>query len=183
MKTTADYIAAGFEKIDADLKFLTRCLREVLSLKKAGMSDSDILNRLSKIRVEPVLTAHPTEAKRPAVIEQHRALFARLTDLESDLLTPSEREQKRAAIKVALERLWRSGEILLEKPEVSTERRGVLHYLMEVFPPALEYLDTRLREAWSQCGFQDPLPEDPACWPKLRFGKLLGGSWCEPHGL
>ena len=247
MKSTAEYIAAGFEKIDEDLGYLTRCLREVLeeigeegaarslpwtgpgdadaftpgveqafsiafqllnmveelasartrrlreiehglveepgcwgrgllALKKAGLTDAEILGRLRAIRVEPVLTAHPTEAKRPAVIEQHRALFAMLSDLESDLLTPSERAQKRDAIKVALERLWRSGEIFLEKPEVAMERRGVLHYLVEVFPAALERLDTRLREAWSQCGFECPLPSEPGSLPKIRFGSWVGGD-------
>jgi phosphoenolpyruvate carboxylase len=32
----------------------------------------------------------------------------------------------REEFKVILERLWRTGEILLEKPAVATERRGVI---------------------------------------------------------
>ena len=30
MKTTADYIVSGFAKIDADLTYLMKCLKEVL---------------------------------------------------------------------------------------------------------------------------------------------------------
>ena len=248
--TTADYIASGFEKIDADLKFLMECLREVLEemgeteaaqhlpwgdqpmeydvqrppqrieqafsiafqllnmveenastqtrrfreiehgltdepgcwgeelskLSEAGFTGEEIAAILPEIRVEPVLTAHPTEAKRASVLEQHRAVYGLLSALESETLTPSQREATRDEIKVVLERLWRSGEILLEKPDVASERRGVAFYLREVFPLALAQLDERLRRSWSQAGFDDALLEQPQAWPRLRFGSWVGGD-------
>jgi phosphoenolpyruvate carboxylase len=36
------------------------------------MSAEQIAETIRHIRVEPVLTAHPTEAKRSSVLEQHR---------------------------------------------------------------------------------------------------------------
>ena len=47
---------------------------ELASLKKRGITNDQLLATLRNIRIEPVLTAHPTEAKRLSVLEQHRAL-------------------------------------------------------------------------------------------------------------
>ena len=108
--------------------------QQLAQFKAAGFTAEEILTVLPEVRVESVLTAHPTEAKRAAVLEQHRAIFLLLTSLEDERLTPSRREAIRDEIKIVLERLWRSGEILLEKPEVAFERRGVIFYMREVFP-------------------------------------------------
>ena len=86
------------------------------------------------------------------------------------------REAIRDEIKIVLERLWRSGEILLEKPEVAFERRGVIFYMREVFPLALEQLDERLRHAWKNSGFEPVLLENPHIWPRVRFGSWVGGD-------
>jgi phosphoenolpyruvate carboxylase len=44
-------------------------------LKKEGISNEVIIANLPKIRIEPVLTAHPTEAKRGTVLDHHRELY------------------------------------------------------------------------------------------------------------
>ncbi|MFZ4775273.1 MAG: phosphoenolpyruvate carboxylase [Terrimicrobiaceae bacterium] len=149
---------------------------ELRRLRGEGLTAHEIAASLHEIRIEPVLTAHPTEAKRAAVLEQHRMIYRLLTDLENEHLTPLQREGYRDEIKVVLERLWRTGEILLEKPDIATERRGVLFYLREVFPLALARLDERLHQAWKVSGFAPALLEDPHVWPKLRFGTWVGGD-------
>jgi phosphoenolpyruvate carboxylase len=150
--------------------------QQLAGLKAAGFGAEEILKVLPEVRVESVLTAHPTEAKRAAVLEQHRAIFLRLNSLEDERLTPSQREAIRDEIKIVLERLWRSGEILLEKPEVAFERRGVIFYMREVFPLALEQLDERLVRAWKSVGFDPGLLENPHVWPRVRFGSWVGGD-------
>ena len=142
------------------------------ALAQAGTGDAS----LREIRVEPVLTAHPTEAKRASVIEQHRELYRALERLEADREAPARKAEVIGEIRVLLERLWRSGEILLEKPEVASERRGVLYYLREVFPRALSLLDARMLRAWENAGFDRAALDDPASWPRLRFGNWVGGD-------
>ncbi|GAB4168010.1 MAG: phosphoenolpyruvate carboxylase [Terrimicrobiaceae bacterium] len=245
MKTTADYIEAGFRKMDGDLAYMVECLAEVLEeigegeaavglpwrgtpltgkvvseqafsiafqllnlveedastntrlqreiegnvadepgcwgqvlqeLASNGVGAAQVAEILPEIRVEPVLTAHPTEAKRSSVLEQHRTLFSLLTARGNQQLTPNQRASIREEIKVTLERLWRSGEILLEKPEVASERRGILFYLTEVFPAALEELDERLRRAWESAGYSPDYLADPHAWPRVRFGSWVGGD-------
>ena len=80
-------------------------------LHESGISESLVAAQLNKIRIEPVLTAHPTEAKRLAVLEQHRALYGLMVRRENQMWTPQEQEAIRDEIKVTLERLWRTGEV------------------------------------------------------------------------
>jgi phosphoenolpyruvate carboxylase len=145
-------------------------------LKEAGLEESLIAETLRSVRVEPVLTAHPTEAKRLSVLDQHRVLFGLLEQItQPDLPKPEERSL-RSSVKAALERLWRTGEILLEKPTLADERRNVLHYLRDVFPRVLPTLDARLREAWMEAGFDPELLRAPGSMPRIRFGTWVGGD-------
>lgn len=150
--------------------------QNLLRLSELGLSDSEIAGQLAEIRVEPVLTAHPTEAKRATVLEIHRRLYRLLVERENQMWTPSERSANRTAIKCELERLWRTGEIYLDKPDISSERRNVVHYLRTVFPQAQFELDRRLRLAWSWAGFNPALLDSPHTLPQLRFGNWVGGD-------
>jgi len=145
-------------------------------LRELGCSAEEIAAALPTIVVEPVFTAHPTEAKRPTILHLHRAIFVRLLELENQMWTPAERHEIERAMKAALERLWRTGEILRSKPDVSSEFENILHYLKEVVPQALPRLDTRLRQAWKAAGFDPLLLEEPTSLPTARFGNWVGGD-------
>ncbi len=145
-------------------------------LKALGLTGEEIAPALSGIRVEPVLTAHPTEAKRQTVLEHHRELYLLLLQRENTMYTPAEQDVVRDDIKAILERLWRTGEIFLEKPDVASELRAIVHYLRNVFPEILARIDWRLRQAWADTGFDAALLSDPACRPRLGFGDWVGGD-------
>lgn len=150
--------------------------RNLNRLKELGLTDTQIADALPSIRVEPVLTAHPTEAKRSTVLEHHRALYLLLVKRENPVWTPMEKQQIRDEIKELLELLWRTGEIYLRKPNVASEVRGITHYLRNVFPEALCVLDKRLLQAWTDAGFDTSLIEDPRQQPRLSFGNWVGGD-------
>src|SRR3984893_6597168 len=145
-------------------------------LKESGISESTIAAQLNKIRVEPVLTAHPTEAKRLAVLEQHRALYSLMVLRENKMWTPQEQDAIRDEIKVTLERLWRTGEVHRTKPVVAEERRNVVYYLQEVVPSFLNDLHLRLRQAWVEAGYHADTLIYPATLPRIRFGTWVGGD-------
>jgi phosphoenolpyruvate carboxylase len=141
-----------------------------------GWSAAEIAAALGEVRVEPVLTAHPTEAKRASVLLHHRAIYRLLVDRENTMWTPGEQHALREDTKAALERLWRTGEILLEKPTVEGELGIVLHYLGEVFPRALPWCERRLQTAWRRVGFDPALLADRDRRPRLTFGNWVGGD-------
>jgi len=145
-------------------------------LSKSGYSEEEIADVLDRIHVETVLTAHPTEAKRPSVLKQHRELSKRFVQLENTVWTPHERDVIRDNIKVILERLWRTGEMYLEKPDVLTELDYVMDYLREVFPGAVSAVRRRLRQAWSEAGLGSENLPTTKRRPHFTFGNWVGGD-------
>ncbi len=145
-------------------------------LKYAGHSEESIAALLPTIHVEPVLTAHPTEAKRATILEHYRDLYHLLVQLENRMYTENERLAMRQEIQAVMERIWRTGEILLRKPDVASERRNVLHYLKNVFPQTIPLLDLHLRQAWESCGFSSEKLDDIHSLPIISFGNWVGGD-------
>ena len=144
--------------------------------QKLGISETTISSLLPEVVIQAVLTAHPTEAKRKTVLEQHRQLYLLLVKRENQMWTPLEQLEIRNEIKVVMERLWRTGEILVEKPQVSAERRNVVHYLYNIFSEVLPMLDKRLLQAWNATGFDTARLSDPRNLPRISFGSWVGGD-------
>ncbi|HEY0792557.1 MAG TPA: phosphoenolpyruvate carboxylase [Chthoniobacterales bacterium] len=149
---------------------------QLTRLQAAGVAQEELLALLPDVRVEPVLTAHPTEAKRLAILEQHRDLYQLLVQRENRMYTPQEQAAIRDQIKVILERIWRTGEVLRNKPVVAEERRNLIYYLRSVFPTVLADLDLRFRQAWGAAGFDVESLRAPDHLPRLRFGTWVGGD-------
>lgn len=147
-------------------------------LQSEGKFNRDELYSLLKNTcVEPVLTAHPTEAKPSAMLAQLRELYLLLIKLEPSHWTPNEREQVRKEIKTVLERLWRSGEIKHFQPVVENEVEGVLYYFTEVFPDVVQKLDQNLLQALNHAGLEpEPGQESSLPLPQLSFGSWAGGD-------
>ena len=143
-------------------------------LRAAGKSEQDIANALKTVHVEPVLTAHPTEAKRQTVLEHHRSLYRVIVELENTMWTETERAALEAQARTCIEKLWRTGEIFIEKPSVADERRNILYFLTEVFPETLPWVDNRLAAAWARAGYNLALLADSL--PTLTFGDWVGGD-------
>ena len=103
----------------------------ISSAAASGIKADDIRALLDQLRVRPVITAHPTEAKRVTVLEKHRRIYRRLVDLESPRWTPRERQALVAGLRNDIELLWLTGELRLAKPTVPQEVYWGLHYFNE----------------------------------------------------
>jgi len=164
------------EKQAAGERFSGLWNQNLHAFKQQGFSDEQIAAELSNIRVEPVLTAHPTEAKRYTVLEQHRHLYRLMVERENQMWTPQENEAIREQIKTALDRLWRTGEIYLDKPDVASEVRNIVYYLRHIFPQVLNLLDQRLVQSWVDAGYDASWLGEPGQRPLIRFGTWVGGD-------
>ncbi len=150
--------------------------RNLKRLHDFGIPEETIAANLPSVSVEAVLTAHPTEAKRKTVLELHRELYLLLVKRENRMWTPQEQLDIQSNMKGVIERLWRTGEILFDKPEVAAERRNIVHYLHNIFPEVLPMLDNRLMQAWKECGFDSARLLDPRSYPRISFGSWVGGD-------
>jgi len=146
------------------------------NLKQSGKSAEEIARTLPSISIEPVFTAHPTESKRSTVIDQLRTIYLLMVKRENPIWTEAESQQISEDIMAAMQRLWVTGQVFLEKPTIQDELRNVLHYLTRVFPEVLPLLDLRLAEAWEQAGFDPELIKNPSALPMVTFGNWVGGD-------
>ena len=147
---------------------------ELAEMLRMGLDEKTLVGILSRVRVEPVLTAHPTEAKRQTVRERHREIYDLMQERENPSYTDRERARGRRFLEAQLETLWRTGEIHVTRPSITQELDNALFYLREVFPEAVSRAHTHLREAWSGAGL-DPVALD-ALPPMIRFGTWIGGD-------
>lgn len=141
-----------------------------------GYSETQMAAVFPQLRIQPVLTAHPTEAKRVTVLELHRELYLLLFKNENSIWSDTERDQIRESMMALLERLWRTGEVYLEKPGLADERNHVLHYFTAAFPLALQESDRRLRSSWKAGGFPPALLSEPEQFPLMELGSWVGGD-------
>jgi len=144
----------------------------ISSAAAAKVPAAEIRALVEHLRVRPVITAHPTEAKRVTVLEKHRRIYRRLVDLESPRWTPRERQALVDGLRNEIELLWLTGELRLSKPTVPQEVFWGLHFfnetLFEAVPDLLEKLERVLAQFYP--GERWVVP------PFFQFGSWIGGD-------
>src|SRR5262245_46367240 len=69
-------------------------------MQRAGLDESALLEVLKRVLVEPVLTAHPTEAKRETARERHREIYSLMNRHENAAYTPREQVRLKRQLEV-----------------------------------------------------------------------------------
>ena len=141
---------------------------------ETGWTQDQILAAVRSSRVEPVFTAHPTEAKRHDILHLHRELYLLLVNRENTMWTETEQVDLDDEVRSVLERLWRTGEVHFTRPTVAEERDGIIHYLGDVLPEVIPLVDKRFRHAWHEAGLDPTLVSEVDALPQ--FGSWVGGD-------
>ena len=143
----------------------------IKQLKNDGVSLDELVAVLQRLHIEPVFTAHPTEAIRRALLDKESNVVRRLIEDIDRALTPDERRKGRERIRVSLTSAWQTSEMPSKKPSVRDEMEHVGFYLSEVLyrvlPSFQEALEEAVTAAYGQC---PPLPN------VLRFSTWVGGD-------
>ena len=145
-------------------------------LKKNGFNEGQNSSVFDEISVQPVLTAHPTEAKRPVILKKYRELYLLLVQRENSMYNTFELGENRNEIKRVITSIWFIDEYYMEKPKVETELDNVIHYFLNVFPEIINLLNRRLIQAWEFSGFESENLVEKNNFPQLRFGTWIGGD-------
>lgn len=102
----------------------------VQRLKDQGVDLGELRQRIGALDIQPTLTAHPTEARPPAVLAKQRRLSALLLQLSRTHPTPDERERILDAIDTQVTLLLATDEVRRERPSVMDEVDQGLHFLL-----------------------------------------------------
>jgi len=139
---------------------------------EAGLGAQQVREALCSLRVRPVITAHPTEAKRVTVLERHRRIYLKLFDLESPRWTDRERDDLMRAVADEIEILWLTGELKLAKPSVDQEVAWGLYFFDETLFDVVPQLYGRIEAAFAK-QFPGEALELPGVFG---FGSWIGGD-------
>ncbi|MDJ0611080.1 MAG: phosphoenolpyruvate carboxylase [Kiloniellales bacterium] len=146
--------------------------RTIAAAAAQGVAPERIQALLDRASLSPVITAHPTEAKRVTVLEIHRRIYRRLEELDQQRWTPRERSAIAEALRNEIDLLWLTGEIRLEKPAVEQEVAWGLYFFKETLydavPQTLQSLEIALGRHYPETVFKLPAV--------LRFGSWIGGD-------
>ncbi len=133
------------------------------ALDAGTLTNADVAAGFGSVAARPVFTAHPTEASRRSVLLK----LTRIAELLDQPRTPtSDRD-----IAEAIDLLWQTDELRLEKPQVSDEARNALFYLDDLAAGAASEVLGEFAEAGAAVG----VPVDPAS-RVLTFGSWIGGD-------
>ncbi|MCC7635846.1 phosphoenolpyruvate carboxylase [Stenotrophomonas rhizophila] len=143
----------------------------LVKLKAQGVTLDELGQWLPRIDIEPVFTAHPTEAVRRALLEKEQLMVASLVDNLDGQRTPGEAAADAARFRMALTASWQTTDSSPVRPSVDDEREHVGFYLVQVLYRVIPVLYESLQQALLDTYGQSlPLPR------LLRFGTWVGGD-------
>ncbi|MHA6205200.1 phosphoenolpyruvate carboxylase [Dyella soli] len=146
-------------------------LDALMQLKAQGVDAAELLEWLERLQVEPVFTAHPTEAVRRSLLEKEQSIVRALVDNFDPTRTPQERKEDDDRIFMALNAGWQTAEASPVRPTVQDEHHHVGFYLANpiyrIVPAVYESLADALQAVY---GVAVPLPR------LLGFATWVGGD-------
>jgi phosphoenolpyruvate carboxylase len=136
-----------------------------LRLTAAGISKPQIVALMEQLQIEPVFTAHPTEATRRTLLEKEQVIGRLLVERLDPSRTPDEEAAALAQIREEITTTWQTDPQPSARPTVMDELENVLFYLTDVVyrivPPFAEELERYF---------------PPAPRAVVRFGSWVGGD-------
>jgi phosphoenolpyruvate carboxylase len=140
-------------------------------LKEEGVDRDELGRLLGQLDVEPVFTAHPTEAVRRSLLEKEQEIVRALVDEFDPSRTPQERRDDDARILMALSAGWQTAEASPVRPSVQDEFDHVGFYIAQPIYRVLPALYEALQQALA-----DTFGEGIAIPRLLRFATWVGGD-------
>ena len=141
-------------------------------LLASGITADQLYNAVTSLRIELVLTAHPTEVSRRTLVEKYNRIAGLLSQRDATDLTPAEQDALTAALRREIMTAWGTNEIRDRQPTPIDEVRGGLvlfeQSLWDAVPRYARELDRALIAA---TGRSLPIDATPIC-----FGSWIGGD-------
>lgn len=141
-------------------------------LRADGISADTLFEAVTALRIELVLTAHPTEVVRRTLLQKYRRIAELLAERDRSDLTVSEVGETVDALRREITAAWETDEVRHTRPSPLDEVKGGLFVfeqtLFDALPRYLRILDEALQK---ETGRSLPLDATP-----IRFGSWIGGD-------
>ena len=141
-------------------------------LMRAGVPGDALYDAICRLRIELVITAHPTEIMRRTLQHKYNRVADALAGRDRPDLTPLERESLLQSMRREIASAWHTEEVRRERPSPLDEVRSGMAVFEETIwnavPEFCRSLDRTLRKV-TGCS----LPVDVA---PVRFGSWIGGD-------
>lgn len=147
-------------------------LHETLeALKQSGFTAEAVLAQLAQLDIEPVFTAHPTEAVRQSLLQKEEEIVRCLLAEIGGPRTPGESATDWARMRTALTAGWQTATLARIKPDVTDELEHTVHYLSDPIYRTLPIFYEVLAD-----GFARKFGVSPEIPTVLRFASWVGGD-------
>jgi phosphoenolpyruvate carboxylase len=163
-----DRVAAG-ERGESHTETIRAAIE---TLAAWGLSAEAAAAAIGEVAIRPVLTAHPTEAKRRTVLTKLDRVARALGELDGERLTPEHRAHLERYLAEEVASLWLTDETRVRPPSVIDEVRNGLYWIDAVLFDLVPRLHRDLRDAFAAV-YPD---HDLDVGRFLRFGSWIGGD-------
>src|ERR1700727_600651 len=143
-------------------------------LQRSGVSLDQALQLVSRMSLEPVFTAHPTESTRRTILRKQQHIAHELLERTDPGSTRAELDMLWARARLEITSIWQTEEHPREGLTVVDEREHVAFYLVEILYRVVPYFFEEVEAALAQAY---GVPADSLDLPSiLRFGSWVGGD-------
>ncbi len=141
--------------------------------KQQNISSEELQTILNRTAYYPVITAHPTEAKRRMVKEALRRIFVTSEQLDDTRLSKQERQEIIEQLGAEIQILWKTDEVRVRRPKVEDEIRTGIGYFQDCLFDAIPQTYNNMEKAVAKIYGGNPAVTVPSF---LRFGSWIGGD-------
>ena len=146
-------------------------------LRAQGITPEQLQTLLDQLAYIPVITAHPTEAKRRTIMDAQRRIFLSNEQLNDTRLNKVERTELVDELKSQIQILWKTDEVRSARPRVKDEINYGLAYFNECLFNAVPNTYRNFEKAAVRvCGKAMDGKAKITIPSFLRFGSWIGGD-------
>ena len=156
-----------------DEEFVADSLAAAIEHGRATLGDDELAELVDRLEITPVLTAHPTEARRRAIVETLWRIGDLLDRLDDPRLFPDETADAGRRLREEVTSLWRTDPLRMMRPEPLDEvRAGMALFDQTIFRALPMFCRELDRELAPGTGERPPA----FAAPPVRWGSWIGGD-------
>lgn len=148
----------------------------IRSFNQQGIDVDRLQTMLNGLTYIPVITAHPTEAKRRTILENQRRIFVTIKELDDPRLNKFQHDDLINKIETQIRQLWMTDEVRSTRPQVVDEIKNGLYFFKESLFDAIPQNYRHLENAIKRHYGNELIGKELTIPSIIKFGSWIGGD-------